>query len=50
MNIVITDWSRFDPMKLGLALAVTLRKQYPSELETGRRAPDALRPRRTRAS
>lgn len=26
--IMITDWSKFDPMKLGLGLAVTLREEY----------------------
>ena len=31
MNILITDWNVFDPLKLGLALAVTLRKQYARE-------------------
>ena len=27
----MTDWSAFDPMRLGLALALTLRKHYPQE-------------------
>jgi uncharacterized protein YbbC (DUF1343 family)/CubicO group peptidase (beta-lactamase class C family) len=31
VQILITDWSSFDPLKLGLALAVTLRKHYPQE-------------------
>ena len=31
VQILITDWSRFDPMKLGLALALTLRKTHPQE-------------------
>jgi hypothetical protein len=25
---LITDWSKFEPLKLGVALAVTLRKLY----------------------
>jgi uncharacterized protein YbbC (DUF1343 family) len=28
VQILITDWSVFEPLKLGLALAVTLRKNY----------------------
>ena len=28
---MIFDWNTFDPLKLGLALAVTLRAQYPTE-------------------
>jgi len=28
---LIVDWNAFDPMKLGLALAVTLRARYPAE-------------------
>jgi uncharacterized protein YbbC (DUF1343 family)/CubicO group peptidase (beta-lactamase class C family) len=31
VQILITEWTDFDPLKLGLALAVTLRKQYPRE-------------------
>ena len=28
---MITDWSKFEPLKLGVALAVTLRKLYPDK-------------------
>ena len=28
VQILITDWSTFDPMKFGLGLALTLRKEY----------------------
>jgi uncharacterized protein YbbC (DUF1343 family) len=28
VQIVITDWKVFDPLRLGLTIAVTLRKQY----------------------
>ncbi|MGC8640328.1 MAG: exo-beta-N-acetylmuramidase NamZ domain-containing protein [Isosphaeraceae bacterium] len=31
VNIVVTDWSSFEPLKLGLTLAVTLKKLYPKE-------------------
>ncbi len=31
VQILIVDWNAFDPMKLGLALAVTLRARYPAE-------------------
>jgi uncharacterized protein YbbC (DUF1343 family) len=31
IQILITDWAGFDPLKLGLALAVTLRQQYPKQ-------------------
>ena len=31
VQILIVDWNVFDPMKLGLALAVTLRAHYPAE-------------------
>jgi uncharacterized protein YbbC (DUF1343 family) len=31
IQILIKNWSEFDPLKLGLALAVALRKQYPTE-------------------
>ena len=27
---MITDWKAFDPMKLGLSLALTLRSRYPA--------------------
>jgi uncharacterized protein YbbC (DUF1343 family)/CubicO group peptidase (beta-lactamase class C family) len=29
--IVVTDWSRFDPLRLGITLAVQLRALYPRE-------------------
>ena len=29
--IIVTDWSRFDPIRLGITLAVQLRKLYPDE-------------------
>lgn len=29
--IMVTDWSRFDPLRLGITMAVTLRAQYPHE-------------------
>lgn len=31
VNIMITDWHAFEPLKLGLALALTLHKRYPRE-------------------
>ncbi len=31
VQILITDWSKFEPLKLGVALAVTLRKLYPDK-------------------
>ena len=31
VQILITDWKIFDPLKLGLVLALTLRKHYPLE-------------------
>ena len=31
VQILIVDWNVFDPMKLGLALAVSLRARYPAE-------------------
>jgi uncharacterized protein YbbC (DUF1343 family) len=29
--LIITDWSRFDPLRLGITLAVQLRTLYPDE-------------------
>jgi uncharacterized protein YbbC (DUF1343 family)/CubicO group peptidase (beta-lactamase class C family) len=29
VQILITDWGKFDPLRLGLTLATTLTKQYP---------------------
>lgn len=29
--IAVTDWSRFEPLDLGIGLAVTLRKLYPND-------------------
>jgi uncharacterized protein YbbC (DUF1343 family) len=29
IHILMTDWNRFDPLRLGLVLALTLRKHYP---------------------
>ena len=31
VQILITDWSSFEPLKLGLTLALTIRKLYPGE-------------------
>jgi uncharacterized protein YbbC (DUF1343 family)/CubicO group peptidase (beta-lactamase class C family) len=31
VHLVITDWSRFDPLRLGITLAVQLRALYPVE-------------------
>jgi uncharacterized protein YbbC (DUF1343 family) len=31
VQILLTDWNRFEPMKLGLQLAVTLRRLYPEQ-------------------
>jgi uncharacterized protein YbbC (DUF1343 family)/CubicO group peptidase (beta-lactamase class C family) len=31
VQIVITDWIKFEPLKLGVSLAVTLRKLYPDK-------------------
>lgn len=39
--IMITDWSKFDPLKLGLGLAVTLRKEYRDQWNPDR-APTLL--------
>ena len=33
MQIAITDWSSFEPVDLGVALAVTLRSLYPRQWE-----------------
>ena len=48
--IAITDWDAFDPIELGMGLAVTLRKLYPDKWEpakldrlmTNQRALDAI--------
>ena len=31
VNLMITDWSRFDPLRLGISIAVCLRTSYPKE-------------------
>jgi uncharacterized protein YbbC (DUF1343 family)/CubicO group peptidase (beta-lactamase class C family) len=31
VHIIVTDWSRFDPLRLGIAMAVQLHALYPSE-------------------
>ncbi len=31
VTIIVTDWSRFDPLRLGITLAVQLRALYPRE-------------------
>ncbi len=31
VQILIVDWSRFDPLRLGLTLAVTLQAQFPKD-------------------
>ena len=41
VQILITDWSSFDPLRLGLALAVTLREALSPGVEAGRSSPDA---------
>jgi len=41
VQILITDWSTFDPMKLGLGLALTLRKEYREQWDPAR-APTLL--------
>jgi uncharacterized protein YbbC (DUF1343 family) len=33
VQILITDWDRFDPLTLGIALAVELRARYPRDWE-----------------
>ncbi len=44
VQIVIFDWNTFDPLKLGLALAVTLRGAIPYGMEAGRHFEDARQP------
>jgi len=33
VNIALTDWATFEPVDLGIAMAVTLRKLYPRQWE-----------------
>ena len=44
VQILIVDWNAFDPMKLGLALAVTLRAPLSLGMEAGRYLAYAGRP------
>jgi uncharacterized protein YbbC (DUF1343 family)/CubicO group peptidase (beta-lactamase class C family) len=34
VHIIITDWDEFEPIELGIGLAVTLRRLYPDQWET----------------
>jgi uncharacterized protein YbbC (DUF1343 family)/CubicO group peptidase (beta-lactamase class C family) len=36
INLIVDDWNKFHPLKLGLALAVTLRRLYPDAWEVDR--------------
>ena len=46
VQIIVDDWSRFDPLRLGIRLAVQLRALYPREWEPEGLAPPARRPGR----
>jgi uncharacterized protein YbbC (DUF1343 family) len=36
VNIIVDDWSRFDPLKTGLTVAVALRDLFPDQWQTER--------------